>query len=242
MNLRLGQKIMTNNGYKIVHDNKVLYDENTDGFYTYKTWYEYDEDGRLIHKKNSEGEETIIDYDKGTVEEILNCATFTTSRIYDLKGNILYHKGTNGTETWYDGKDNIVKIKKGGAMNIKDKELLKKEVDVLLSKGYSFEDIYEVITQAAERDRFLSIISIKGDEYLTRTEKLPIDFIREYKDNFDWKAISTYQELTEDEIREFSDRVDWLTIFLKYDLSKELLYEFRYEIKKAVINSLNEEE
>ena len=58
---------------------------------------------------------------------------------------------------------------------------------------------------------------------LTLTE----DFIREFKDKVDWKEISYYQVLSENFIREFKDKVDWEMISMSQILSEDFMREFK---------------
>jgi hypothetical protein len=61
---------------------------------------------------------------------------------------------------------------------------------------------------------------------ISQHQKLPEDFIREFKDEVWWTIISYHQELSEDFIREFKDIVVWSNIVQKQKLSEEFLVEF----------------
>ena len=45
-------------------------------------------------------------------------------------------------------------------------------------------------------------------DYISFSQKLSEDFIREFKDKVDWDYISYYQKLSQDFIREFKDKVN----------------------------------
>jgi len=64
---------------------------------------------------------------------------------------------------------------------------------------------------------------------LCLNEKLPIDFIREFKDYLIWETVSYYQNLSEDIIREFKDCVIWKYILERQDISSEFIEEMRSE-------------
>ena len=60
-------------------------------------------------------------------------------------------------------------------------------------------------------------------------------FIREFKDEVDWKCISIRQTLSEELIREFKDRVDCFCISKHQDLSDDFKEEFKEYIHKELI-------
>ena len=66
--------------------------------------------------------------------------------------------------------------------------------------------------------------------YILKYQKLSEDFIREFKDKVNWDWISQYQKLSEDFIREFKNKVNW-TYILKYQkLSEDFIREFKDKV------------
>ena len=72
-------------------------------------------------------------------------------------------------------------------------------------------------------------------DYISVYQKLPEDFIREFKDKVDWCYISGYQKLSEGFIREFKDKVDWTNISTYQKLSEDFIREFYNELNHESI-------
>lgn len=64
--------------------------------------------------------------------------------------------------------------------------------------------------------------------YAISSQKLSLDFIREFADNLDWCSLSRRQSWTESAIREFADRLHWATLIRNKhaEVTKELKQEF----------------
>ena len=59
--------------------------------------YEYDSNGKVIHSKDSNGDEYWYDYDS--------------------KGNLIHSKDSDGCETWYDSNGNEITKKQFDKLN-----------------------------------------------------------------------------------------------------------------------------
>ena len=59
--------------------------------------HEYDSNGKLIHRKSSDGYETWYEYDSN--------------------GKLIHFKNSNGYETWYDSKGNRITKKEFDELN-----------------------------------------------------------------------------------------------------------------------------
>jgi len=73
-------------------------------------------------------------------------------------------------------------------------------------------------------------------EWVSFCQKLSEDFIRECQDEVDWCGISEGQDLSEEFIREFKDKVDWYYIYKYKNLSEDFITEFRSEINWRYID------
>jgi hypothetical protein len=76
-----------------------------------------------------------------------------------------------------------------------------------------------------------------GFDYLSAYEKLSEDFIRKFKDKFDWRVLSYFQKLPEDLIREFKDKVDWMGVSVYQKLSEDFIEEFQDKVSWGHIAS-----
>ena len=72
--------------------------------------------------------------------------------------------------------------------------------------------------------------------YISATQKLSEEFIREFQDKVYWRLISNNQELSESFIREFKDKVYWSHISCYQKLSDEFCKEFN--IESTILNSV----
>ena len=71
--------------------------------------YEYDSNGKVIHSKDSNGDEYWYDYDsKGNLIHSKYSSGDETWREYDSNGNLIHYKDYNGFENWYDSKGNSI--------------------------------------------------------------------------------------------------------------------------------------
>ncbi len=62
--------------------------------------------------------------------------------------------------------------------------------------------------------------------YILERQKLSENFIREFQYKVDWEYISRCQKLSENFIREFQDKVYWEDISINQKLSEEFILEF----------------
>lgn len=222
----------------------ILRRHHNDG-YTVK--YRYDSDGRLVHIENSNKEESFLDWDKQiNIIKFIGKDGYVVTQKFDFDGNLLFHD--NGFERYYyDKKGNLFKKEiyatcdkeDNMELNTKDKEQLRIEVANLIAKGHSYKEIADALEQVKIHSDLLAEAEEYGWDFISKYRKMPIDFIRKYKNKINWEEASAFQNFSEDELREFSDKIDWLTIFLKYELSKDLLYDFQSEIRNSVAHHLS---
>jgi len=67
-------------------------------------WYEYDEKGNEIHRKDSDGYEMRYRYDeKGNMIHCKTSSGYEAWFEYDERGNLIHWKDSDGFEEWYDG-------------------------------------------------------------------------------------------------------------------------------------------
>ena len=79
-----------------IHDGKIKYEHYQD-WDNFETWDEYDEKGRLIHRKNSEGLEYSYEYTKnGYIKRFSNTNGFTSTTEYF--GDKISYKNSYGYE------------------------------------------------------------------------------------------------------------------------------------------------
>ena len=83
-------------------------------------------------------------------------------------------------------------------------------------------------------------------KYISSSQTLSEDFIREFKDEVDWYNISYYQTLSEfgeDFIREFKDKVNWYNISSSQNLSNSSKFskKFMEEFKSKIDIKLQKE-
>ncbi len=67
--------------------------------------------------------------------------------------------------------------------------------------------------------------------YISKYQHLSEEFIREFKDNVDWRwGVSLYQHLSDGFIREFKDNVGWSLISEYQHLSEDFIREFQDKV------------
>ena len=75
---------------------------------------EYDNNGNLIHYKNSDGNEEWKEYDSnGNLIHYKNSNGYEYWKEYDSNGNLIHVKDSNGYEEWgeYDSNGNLIHFK-----------------------------------------------------------------------------------------------------------------------------------
>ena len=78
--------------------------------------------------------------------------------------------------------------------------------------------------------------------YISQSQQLSEDFIREFKDKVNWNTISFYQKLSEDFIREFKDKVDWYYISSYQKLSEDFIRDNKDKVNWLYKSSKFKEE
>ena len=106
--------------YEYDCNGKLIHKKYSDGW---EEWYEYDRNGKLIHKKYSDGWEKWYEYDRnGNRIYEKDCDGDETWYEYDRNGKCIYTKYFNGDETRYeyDTYGNMIREiwkSKGGEIN-----------------------------------------------------------------------------------------------------------------------------
>jgi len=72
-------------------------------------WYEYDEQGNVIHWKDSSGNEEWYEYDEQGRKIYERNEKTGIEEWFDEKGNVIHWKDSGGYEEWYDDKGNVIK-------------------------------------------------------------------------------------------------------------------------------------
>jgi hypothetical protein len=75
--------------------------------------------------------------------------------------------------------------------------------------------------------------------YISSSQKLSENFIREFKDTIDWYNISEYQKLSESFIIEFQHKVNWLNISICQKLSENFIKEFKDKVNIELYKKVN---
>ena len=121
------------------------------------------------------------------------------------------------------------------------------ELEVISAKKQKETDREEIIKKYTTTTTTTTIINnnitTKTDtsvvidwEKLFETEVFSENFIREFKDYFDWEFwgfVSKYQTLSEDFIREFGEEVDWQNIFKYQNITEDFVEEFKECFKEC---------
>lgn len=91
--------------------------------------------------------------------------------------------------------------------------IMKKRMELLMERDKLFDKYY------CEDDKWF---------YISMNEKLHIDFLREFKEDINWRILSNFQlqGLTEDVIKEFIDRLNIKIVLRDYKVSENFLREF----------------
>lgn len=91
-----------------VDDEQFEYDENGNIVHYknsngYEYWREYDSNNNLIHSKDSDGEEYYYEYDEdGREVHSKDSSGFEEWHEYDSNGNCIHYKNSDGDEEWSD--------------------------------------------------------------------------------------------------------------------------------------------
>ena len=73
--------------YDYNENGKLIHYKNSKG---YEQWREYDEDNNLIHAKDSKGKEVLFEYDENGNCILAKYTKYTISYKYDENGNNIY--------------------------------------------------------------------------------------------------------------------------------------------------------
>lgn len=99
------------------NENLLIEEEYTDNISTYKTWYEYDYNGFLVRKKESNGFMTYFKNDSNgrAIEESYSTGSNVLFHDYDEKGNLIHtYCGAYDAKYEYDENGKVIYCVKNG--------------------------------------------------------------------------------------------------------------------------------
>jgi len=82
----------------------MIYAKHPDG---YEAWYEHDENGNVIHRRDSTGRERWYDSNGNVIHSKFSNG-YEAWAEYDANGNLIHERNSYGSEYWYDSNGNRI--------------------------------------------------------------------------------------------------------------------------------------
>ena len=90
---------------------------------------------------------------------------------------------------------------------------------------------WETISRMLLTDDFIRDFRDEVDwKWISSTQQRNENFIEEFKEKINWEAVSRYQDLSEDFIKQHQDKLDWKWISRYQVLSEDFIQEFQNKV------------